>query len=69
MKPRTFTYNQMITFFQEIKLPLNEKQVHAIGILHRQEIDQLQVYKERQREKANEKYLKRLKRKEERAKR
>jgi hypothetical protein len=65
MKPRTFTYNQIITFFQDIRLPLSPNQVSAIGEKQREEFNRLEAYKQRQKEKANEKYLKRMKRKQE----
>jgi hypothetical protein len=41
MRPRTFTYNEMIKFFIDIQMPLTKQQIHAIGILHRSELNRL----------------------------
>ena len=63
MKPKTFTYNQIICFFQDIKLPLTAAQIAAIGEKHREEIKNLDEAKRIGKEKANKRLLKRLKRK------
>lgn len=63
MSPKTFTYNQMIQFFNDINLPLTEEQVHIIGMLHKNELIQLEKARERAREKRAEKKAKRIKRK------
>jgi hypothetical protein len=67
LKPRTFTYNQIIRFFQDVGLPLSPNQISVVAERQREEFDRLEAYKERQKEKANERYLKRLKRKESRS--
>jgi hypothetical protein len=58
MRPKTFTYNQMIQFFIDINLPLTEEQVHIIGMLHKNELIQLENARERAREKRAEKKAK-----------
>ena len=60
MKPKTFTYNQIIQFFIENKLPLSRDQMNLIASKVRIEIDQLEQYKKRKEEQR----AKRLKRKE-----
>jgi hypothetical protein len=67
LKPRTFTYNQIIRFFQDVGLPLSTNQISIVAERQREEFNRLEAYKERQKEKANERYLKRLKRKESRS--
>ena len=64
MKPKTFTYNQIVQFFIENKLPLSRDQMNLIASKIRIEIDQLEQYKERKEEQKAKRDLKRLKRKE-----
>lgn len=64
MKPKTFTYNQIVQFFIENKLPLSRDQMNLIASKVRIEIDQLEQYKERKEEQKAKRDLKRLKRKE-----
>lgn len=61
MKPKTFTYNQMIRFFNDIKMPLKPEQIAAIGIKHREELDKIAAYKQKKKEKRDKRILKRLK--------
>ena len=46
MKPKTFTYNQMIQFFMANSLPLSEKQVHLIGTKVKAEMEALEAYRD-----------------------
>jgi len=66
MKPKTFTYNEMIQFFVNNRLPLTDKQIHLIGIKVREEFNALEAYREQQKKKRDAKILKALKRKESR---
>jgi len=69
MKPKTFTYNQMIQFFLNHNLPLSVKQVGLIAVHHKEELRLLENHRKIQQEKRERKTLKRLKRKEERLER
>jgi hypothetical protein len=69
MKPKTFTYNQIIQFFLENNLPLSAKQVELIGVYHREELRLLENHRKIEKEKRERKTLKRMKRKEERLER
>lgn len=64
MKLTTFTYNQMIQFFLKYNLPLTEKQVSLIGVLHKEELRKFEEFRKLQRERNEKKTLKRLERKE-----
>jgi uncharacterized membrane protein len=41
----------MIKFFIDIQMPLTKQQIHAIGILHRSELNRLANYRARKAEK------------------
>jgi hypothetical protein len=66
MKPKTFTYNQMIQFFQQNKLPLTQQQVQLVGIMVKAEIAAMEQYKAKKKAQADKKFIQREKRKEER---
>ena len=66
MKPKTFTYNQMITFFQENKLPLTQQQIQLVATKVKAELALLEEYKAKQKAKADKKFIQREKRKQER---
>ena len=57
MKPKTFTYNQMIQFFTENKLPLTNQQIHLIGTKVREEMKKLEDYRAKKKAKADKKFL------------
>lgn len=65
MKKKTFTYNEIIKFFNEINLPLTKNQIEVINEKQREEMALMDDSKEKQKEKANERLLKKLKRKDE----
>lgn len=64
MKPKTFTYNQMIVFFQENRLPLTQQQVMLVGTKVKEEIAKIEEYRIKERAKADKKFIDREKRKE-----
>jgi len=64
MKNKTFTYNEIIKFFNGINLPLSKNQIEAIHVKQREEIVRIEDYKKKREEEKNKKILKRLKRKE-----
>ena len=68
MKPRKFTYNQIITFFVENKLPLSREQVSLIASHVREEMERLDYFRKKEQEKRDKQWLKRMKRKESRGK-
>lgn len=47
MKPKMFTYNQIIDFFIKNNLPLNEKQVKLIAFKVRAEQMKIEEYREK----------------------
>lgn len=47
MKPKMFTYNQIIDFFIKNNLPLNEKQVKLIAFKVRVEQMKIEEYREK----------------------
>lgn len=51
MKPKTFTYNQIIKFFNDHNMPLKPNQVALIGLKVREEFEKLSEYREHRREK------------------
>ena len=59
MKPKTFTYNQMIQFFLENKLPLNPAQVHLVGTMVQTEMKKIEAWKARRKAKADKKFIER----------
>lgn len=65
MKPKTFTYNQMIQFFTENKLPLTNQQIHLIGTKVREEMQKLEDYRAKKKAKADKKFLDRGKKRDE----
>jgi seryl-tRNA(Sec) selenium transferase len=66
MKPKTFTYNEMIQFFINHNMPLKDTQVQLIAMMVREEFKALETYREEQKKKRDAKILKALKRKESR---
>jgi hypothetical protein len=66
MKPKTFTYNEIIQFFINHNMPLKDTQVQLIAMMVREEFKALETYREEQKKKREEKILKALKRKESR---
>jgi hypothetical protein len=64
MKPKTFTYNEMIQFFINHNMPLKDTQVQLIAMMVREEFKALEAYREEQKRKRDAKILKILKRKE-----
>ena len=64
MKPKTFTYNEIIKFFLTNGLPLSDKQVYLIGTKVKDELAALGIYHEGQKKKRDAKMLKMVKRKE-----
>jgi hypothetical protein len=66
MKPKTFTYNEMIQFFINHNMPLKDTQVQLIAMMVREEFRALETYREEQKKKRDAKILKALKRKESR---
>jgi len=65
MKPKTFTYNQIIQFFIENKEPLNEKQVRLIASKVRVEIAELEEHRKRVKAKQDAAFIKRERKKRE----
>lgn len=57
MKPRTFTYNQIIDFFVENNLPLNEKQVFLIGTKVKEEMIILEMYQKQKQLMKDREYI------------
>ena len=47
MKPKTFTYNQIIQFFIENRMPLKDEQVKLIALKVRAEHMKLEEYREK----------------------
>jgi hypothetical protein len=66
VKPKTFTYNQMITFFIENKLPLSPLQVAMIGTKVKEQIKEREIFNLKRKAADDAKFLKREKRKQER---
>lgn len=64
MKPKTFTYNEIIQFFINHNMPLKDTQVQLIAMMVKEEIKVLEAYREEQKKKRDAKILKILKRKE-----
>ena len=64
MKVKTFTYNQIISFFIQNNLPLNEKQVKLIASKVKLEMGQMEIYREKQKAKKDAQFIRREKRKE-----
>ena len=64
MKPKTFTYNQIISFFIQNNLPLSGYQVKLIASKVKLEIEQMEIYRERQKAKRDAQFIRREKRKE-----
>ena len=59
MKPKTFTYNQIISFFIQNNLPLNEKQVRLIASKVKLEMEQMEIYREKQKAKKDADFIRR----------
>jgi hypothetical protein len=66
MKAKTFTYNQIISFFIQNNLPLNDKQVRLIASKVKLEMEQMEIYREKQKAKKDADFIRREKRKAER---
>jgi rRNA-processing protein FCF1 len=66
MKPKTFRYNDIITFFEESRAPLSIAQKAVIAERVKEELKLLEEYREKQRIIADKKLIKKLKRKQER---
>ena len=64
MKPKTFTYNEIIKFFLTNGMPLSDKQVYLIGTKVKEELAALEIYHIEQKKKRDAKMLKMVKRKE-----
>jgi rRNA-processing protein FCF1 len=66
MKPKTFRYNDIITFFEEARAPLSIAQKAVIAERVKEELKLLEEYREKQRIIADKKLIKKLKRRQER---
>lgn len=70
MKPKTFRYNDIITFFEEARAPLSDKQKAVIAERVRAEVNEMHEYREKSKvisdRKAVERIKKRMMRKEKR---
>jgi rRNA-processing protein FCF1 len=66
MKPKTFRYNEIITFFEEARTPLSDKQKAVIAERVRNEFKQLEEHREVERKWAEKRLIKKLKRRQER---
>lgn len=64
MKAKTFTYNQMILFFQNNNLPLSRQQIQLIGTKVKEEMQKLDEYKAKKKAKADKRFIERENRKE-----
>ena len=64
MKAKTFTYNQIISFFIQNNLPLNQNQVRLIASKVKLEMEQMQIYREKRKAKKDADFIRREKRKE-----
>lgn len=60
MKPKTFTYNQIIQFFQSNNLPLSERQIYLIGFKVKEELLKLEEYHNKKKAKRDAKVLKKI---------
>jgi hypothetical protein len=64
MKPKTFTYNQIIQFFIQHRLPLNDAQVKLIAYKVRSEFEKIKEFKEkREAKKQGDKYRREMRKK------
>ena len=66
MKAKQFTYNQIIQFFIQNNMPLNEKQVKLIASKVKEEFALLEDYRKEQKEKRDREFIKREKKRLER---
>lgn len=66
MKAKQFTYNQIIQFFIQNNMPLNEKQVKLIASKVKEEFALLEDYRKKQKEKRDRDFIKREKKRLER---
>ena len=66
MKAKTFTYNQIIQFFIQNNMPLNEKQVKLVASKVKEEFALLEDYRKKQKEKRDREFIKREKKRLER---
>jgi hypothetical protein len=70
MKPKTFRYNDIITFFEDARVPLSVAQKAVIAERVRAEVNEMHEYKEKSKiisdRKAVERIKKRMLRKEKR---
>ena len=66
MKAKQFTYNQIIQFFIQNNMPLNEKQVKLVASKVKEEFALLEDYRKKQKEKRDREFIKREKKRLER---
>lgn len=66
MKPKTFTYNQIIQFFNDNRMPLKVEQVNLIASKVKEELVKLEEYRARQKDKRDREFLKKEKKRKER---
>jgi hypothetical protein len=66
MKAKQFTYNQIIQFFIQNNMPLNEKQVKLVASKVKEEFSLLEDYRKKQKEKRDREFIKREKKRLER---
>jgi hypothetical protein len=66
MKAKQFTYNQIIQFFIQNNMPLNEKQVKLVASKVKEEFALLEDYRKKQKEKRDRDFIKREKKRLER---
>ena len=64
MKPKTFTYNEIIKFFSDHRMPLKDEQIKLIASKVRVEHGLLEEYRKKQKEKRDKKILKIIERRE-----
>ena len=66
MKAKQFTYNQIIQFFIQNNMPLNEKQVKLVASKVKEEFALLEDYRKKQKENRDREFIKREKKRLER---
>jgi hypothetical protein len=63
MKPKTFTYNQIIQFFLKHNLPLSQKQLHLVTEYNRWDIAKIEETRKNQEAKrAGKRYRRKMER-------
>lgn len=63
MKPKTFRYNEIITLFEDARVPLSVAQKAVIAERVRAEVNEMHEYQEKNRIIRNKKAVERIKRK------